>query len=155
MRRAPLLPIKAPFAPDMRQRDEQDAHEDEHLDEAEPLELVEGDRPRVEEDRLDVEDDEEHRRQVEAHGQAAVGGGVGDDARLIRGELALGGSRWAEHEAQRDDRSQECEDDQYEDEKWDVALEQVSKRPQVKGLLGTALILIARGRQASPVEPPP
>ena len=39
----------------MREGDEQDAHEDEHLDEAEPLELLHDHGPRVEEDSFDVE----------------------------------------------------------------------------------------------------
>src|SRR2546428_13612535 len=127
MQRAPLLPIQTSFAPDVGQSDEQDAHEDQHLDEAEPLQLAQEHSPRVEEDRLDVENDEQHRGQVKAHGEPPVGGRVGDDPGLVGFELALRRSRRPEHEAEGDQRSQYPEDYQYEDEKRGVALEQVSE----------------------------
>src|ERR1700694_4347014 len=164
-----LVPLQASLAPDVREGDEQDAHEHEHLDEAEPLELAEEHCPRVEEDGLDVEDDEQHRRQVEADRQAADGGRVRDDARLVRRHLAPVGLGRAEHEAQGRDRSHKPKNDQDEDQNWDVALEQVSGTASGRegGFRGTGLILCrpsqitveagltSRGRQASPVEPPP
>src|SRR4029077_1394452 len=123
MPRAPLLPIQASFAPDVGEGDEQDAHEHQHLDEAEPLELLQEHRPWIEEDRFDVEDDEEHRRQIEPHRYAAMGGSVGDDPGFIRRHLSPGWACGAEHEAQGNERYHEPEDDQDEDEQWDVALE--------------------------------
>src|SRR5712691_5094406 len=136
----------------MREGDEKDAHEDKHLDEAEPLQLAQDHGPRVEEDRLDVENDEQHRRQVEAHRQAAVGGGVGDDPGLVWGHLAFRRARWAEHEAQGNERYHEPEDDQDEDEQWDVALEQVSEAASGMGAFGNSLNSIGALRNA--VEPP-
>ena len=53
-----------------RRRREQDDEEDQELEEPEPRELVEDHGERVEEDDLDVEEDEEHRREVEADGEA-------------------------------------------------------------------------------------
>src|SRR5207244_8092058 len=44
-------------------------------------------RPRIDEDDLDVEDDEDHRHQVEAHREALGRLTVGDDAALVGGEL--------------------------------------------------------------------
>ena len=48
------------------------ARKPEHLGQAEPAEVAEVDGPRVDEDGLDVEDDEEDRRQVELHRQLDV-----------------------------------------------------------------------------------
>ena len=45
---------------------------------------LQNDRHRVKEDDLDVEDDEEHRREVEADGEALLGRRAGRDARLER-----------------------------------------------------------------------
>src|SRR6185312_13935393 len=59
-----LLPIERALAPDVDVGHEQDHQEDGELSEAEPGELMENDSERIQEDDLDVEDDEEHRRQV-------------------------------------------------------------------------------------------
>ena len=64
-----MSPIRAPLLPHVDERDDDDAQKAEHLDEAEPPEVAEVNGPRVDEDRLDVEDDEEDRRQVELHRQ--------------------------------------------------------------------------------------
>src|SRR5215210_997034 len=63
-----LVPFQPAATPDVGVRDEHGEDEQRHLDEPEQAELPEGDGPRVEEDDLDVEDDEEHRGQVELHG---------------------------------------------------------------------------------------
>src|SRR5579871_536288 len=84
-----LVPLQAALPPDVGERDHQDQHEDEHLDHAVPAELAQVDGPGIEEDRLDVEDDEEHRGQVEAHRQPLARRDLGDDARLVGQELAL------------------------------------------------------------------
>src|SRR6266581_3432469 len=118
------VPIEASVAPDVRERYEEYAHEHEHLDEAEPLELPHQHRPRIEEDGLDVEDDEKHRGEVEADRQPAHRRSLRDDAGLVRSELFLGGLGRAEHEAQRSDRADQTENHQDIDQQWDVALEQ-------------------------------
>src|SRR5439155_1408587 len=69
-----LFPIQASLLPDVGEGDQQDADEDQHLDKTEPLQLPEQDRPWVEEDGFDVEDDEQHRRRVEADRQPEDGG---------------------------------------------------------------------------------
>src|SRR5207253_2688330 len=56
--------------PDIDVGERQDHEEEAELEEPEPRELVEDDSERVEEDDLDVEDDEEHRGQVEADREA-------------------------------------------------------------------------------------
>src|SRR4051794_9006062 len=61
------VPVESAATPHIGVDDEDGEDEQEHLDEAEHAELVEGDGPRVEEDDLDVEDDEQHRRQVVLH----------------------------------------------------------------------------------------
>ena len=48
-----------------------------HLDQPEDPEPVEGDGPRVQEDDLDVEEDEQHRRQVVLHREPAAARGCG------------------------------------------------------------------------------
>src|SRR5205823_161995 len=65
--------------------------EDHHFPETERPELSEHDRPRVQEDDLYVEDDEDHRHEVEAHREALGGLAVGHDAALVWSDL---GGRW-------------------------------------------------------------
>src|SRR5450759_3087507 len=115
-RAALLVPIETSLAPDVSEGDEQDAHEDKHLDEAEPLELPHDHRPRVEEHSLDVEDDEEHRREVEANGEPAMGRAVRDDAGLVRGQLRLVRLVRAQHEAEGDQSANQTENYQYENQ---------------------------------------
>src|SRR3954471_19434773 len=64
------LPLERALPPDVDIGDEEDEHEEGELGESEPAEGVELYGERVEEDDLDVEDDEEHRREVEAHREA-------------------------------------------------------------------------------------
>src|SRR6516164_5651697 len=59
-----LIPIQAAAPPYVGVRDKHGDDEGNHLDEAERPQLVEGHRPGVKEDDLDVEDDEQHRGQV-------------------------------------------------------------------------------------------
>src|SRR5688572_1726788 len=71
------VPLQPAAAPDVGVRDEDRADEQDHLDEAEQAELAEGDGPRVEEDDLDVEDDEQHRGQVELDREATAADRLG------------------------------------------------------------------------------
>src|SRR5206468_1485952 len=56
--------------PDVDVREREDRDEEEKLDEAVPRELVEDHGERIQEDDLDVEEDEQHRREVEADREA-------------------------------------------------------------------------------------
>src|SRR5712691_2944452 len=58
-----LCPVERLALPTVDVPDDQDRQEDEHLDEPEEAQTVEHDRPGKQEDRLDVEDDEEHGNQ--------------------------------------------------------------------------------------------
>src|SRR5919107_4848713 len=72
--RCPLLvPLESATAPHVGVGDEDRGDEDDHLDQPEHAQRVVGDGPRVEEDDLDVEDDEEHRRQVVLDREPAAG----------------------------------------------------------------------------------
>src|ERR1700742_4395840 len=66
------VPVEAATSPHVRVGDEDGDDEQDHLDEAEDAEGRERHRPRVQEDGLDVEDDEEHRGQVEPHREPAT-----------------------------------------------------------------------------------
>src|SRR6478672_5780871 len=79
------VPLQSAAAPHVGVGDEDRADEQDHLDEAEQPELVERDGPGVEEDDLDVEDDEEHRGQVELHRETAAAHGLRGrlDAKLV------------------------------------------------------------------------
>src|SRR3954469_5474068 len=74
MLKGPSVPFQAAAPPYVRVRDEDGEHEEQHLHEPENTQGVEGDGPGVEEDDLDVEDDEEHRRQVVLDGEAPAAG---------------------------------------------------------------------------------
>src|SRR5262249_37560332 len=68
--------------------DDEDRDEGEELGEAEPAERVQLDRQRIEKDDLDVEEDEQHRGEVEADGEAArLARRPGRDAGLERQQL--------------------------------------------------------------------
>src|SRR5205823_1216152 len=82
------VPVQAPCLPDVHIGDEDEGDEHHHLDEAEQPEAAELHRPGEQEDRLDVEDDEQHRDDVELHGEAlAAGVPLRDDPALVRREL--------------------------------------------------------------------
>src|SRR6476659_5613575 len=58
-------PVQPALAPDVDVDHEHERDEHRHLSQAEQPELADRDRPGEEEDRLDVEDDEQHRDDVE------------------------------------------------------------------------------------------
>src|SRR4051812_33267714 len=74
MAKGPSVPFQAAAPPYVRVRDEDGEHEEQHLHEPENPQGVEGDGPGVEEDDLDVEDDEEHRRQEVLDGETPATG---------------------------------------------------------------------------------
>src|SRR5262245_20658960 len=63
--RGPSVPLERALAPDVDEPEREDEEEDHHLDEPEDAEPAEQERPRIEEDDLDVEDDEEDGGEVE------------------------------------------------------------------------------------------
>src|SRR5438874_9765672 len=67
-------PVEPALAPDVDVRHEHEPDEYRHLDQPEQPERAERDRPREQEDRLDVEDDEQHRHQVELDAEAFPAG---------------------------------------------------------------------------------
>src|SRR4029078_2623300 len=75
-------PLERSLPPDVAVGQGGDEDEEKELDEAERRELVEDHRQRIQEDDLDVEDDEEHRRQVEADREPAPLGPALGGARL-------------------------------------------------------------------------
>src|SRR5215469_2987868 len=79
-----LIPLQPAAAPDVGVGDEHRDDERDHLHQAEDPELVEVDGPRIQEDDLDVEDDEQHGREVVLDGEpAALGLPGGLDPALI------------------------------------------------------------------------
>src|SRR3954462_10039385 len=66
-------PIERAFAPDIDVAGEQERHEQQHLDETVPAEIAQRHRPRIEEGDLDVEQQEDHRHQVELDRLALAG----------------------------------------------------------------------------------
>src|SRR5436309_137848 len=80
-------PLECPLAPGVKPAEEQQDDEDHHLDETEPAERIEDDGPRVNEDRLHVEDDEENSNDVVSDGDPVARAGDTGDTALIGGEL--------------------------------------------------------------------
>src|SRR5207244_3654559 len=93
-----LLPLQRSLPPDVDVRDHEDRDEEEELEEAEPGKLVEDDGQRIQKDDLDVEDDEEHRRQVEADRETLRVGHAGRDARLERKRSRPTAAMWTRRE---------------------------------------------------------
>ena len=103
-----LSPFEGAFAPRVVITDYQNSDEDEHLDQRKlrEREIVahEDDRPGQQKDRLNVENQKQHRDDVEPHGEAIVRAGFRIDAALVRPHLVLfdtckaagtGRGRWA------------------------------------------------------------
>src|SRR5215470_17590163 len=130
----------------MGQGDSQDGDKDEHLDDAVPAELVQEHSPWIEEDGLDVEDDEEHRRQVEAHRSALPGRNLRNNARLVGKQLAPVRLARPEEIGKSDQQAYEGHHDDSVDEERDVVAEHSIS---MQGSWGTGLILVgARDRTA-------
>src|SRR3989304_3108757 len=79
----PLLPLQGPPLPGVDEPDEQHAEEDQHLHQPDHAQIAKGHRPRVEEYRLDIKQDEEHRDQVVADGDAFPRAADGPDAGFV------------------------------------------------------------------------
>src|SRR5439155_648843 len=90
-----LVPIERSLAENVEVADEEDRYEHAHFTEQEELArfvvVDEDDCPGVEEDRLDVEDDEEHCDQVELDREALSCIAYRGDAALVGGLLESGG----------------------------------------------------------------
>src|SRR5579863_9668760 len=118
LQRPRRAPRQRAVGDEVHERDEDDSGEDDHLDEPERLDLVEHDGPRIEEDDLDVEDDEDHRHQVETHGEPLRRLEAGHDAGLVGRELGRRGLLlWREHRRrdQREDGEREAQKRQDQD----------------------------------------
>src|SRR3954466_8307506 len=112
-------PIERAFAPDVDVTGEQQRHEEQHLDEPAPAEIAQRHRPRVEEGDFDVEEQENHRHEVELHRLALARVADGGHAALVGGRLF--GRRFfrAEHAGKHDRNQREpgAEGDHDEDGK--------------------------------------
>src|SRR5439155_25502450 len=109
-------------------REQQDPEKDEELEEPEPRELVEDHGQRVEEDDLDVEEDEEHRCQVEVDGEALRARRSLRDAGLERDPPLAHPSRGSlrEDEAEDDHRRRDRKCEQPVDRKRQPVVEHAS-----------------------------
>src|SRR5215211_5945408 len=124
-------PLECPLPPNVDVRDAEDHQEEEELEEAEPPELVEDHCQRIQEDDLDVEEDEQHRREVEADREASRLRSAARDARL-EGDRARAPPLprpLGEHERHRDHRRRNQEREGSVDEKRQPVLEHVLTSP--------------------------
>jgi hypothetical protein len=108
LRRAPVQPTHRQLVDEGQ---EEDTGEDHHGDQPEQAELVVRHRPRVEEDDLDVEHDEQHRHQIEPDREALRDGDLVDDAALVGRSLGDRRAFWCQ-EAGRHDAEQDEHDAQ-------------------------------------------
>src|SRR3954453_24110487 len=90
-----LAPLERAPSPDVHEGDDEEGDEDDGLDEGEGPELAQLDRDRVEEDDLDVEQDEQHRDQVEADPEAETLLDLRGQAALVGARVEPGGPRLA------------------------------------------------------------
>src|SRR5947209_15911513 len=99
-----LAPLERVLAPGVQQPQDEDRHEQQHLKEAVDRKLPEGDRPGIEEDRLDIEHHEQQREDVVADVKLHPGGAFGLYAALISVELDRVGQGWPDLEFAEDER---------------------------------------------------
>jgi len=105
-------PIQHALAPDVDVADDQDQEEDGDLDQPGPAERSHGHRPRIEERDFNVEQQEDHRNQVELHRLPLARIADRRHAALIRREFLWSGIAGAE-KAGNDDRHDakpDCDD---------------------------------------------
>src|SRR5258708_6958317 len=82
-----LRPIECAFFPDVEESGKDQNHEDQHLHEPEHLQIPVHHNPRVEKDRLDIEQDKQHSHQIEFHAETLPGIARRSDSAFIRGVL--------------------------------------------------------------------
>src|SRR4051794_17395058 len=82
-----VAPVEDALPPDVHVAGEQDQEEENQLDEARPPQLAQRERPRIEERDLDVEQEEDHRDQVELHRVPFAGVADRRHAAFVRREL--------------------------------------------------------------------
>src|SRR5437588_5624992 len=110
------LPLERPPSPHVYERDHQEHHEHHRLDHRERPKCPQLDGDRVQEDHLDVEQDEQHRDQVEADPEAEAAPDLRRQATLVG--LLLGPVRPPVPQEQVQDREQ-CPDRTAQDEEYD------------------------------------
>src|SRR4051812_29888179 len=125
-----LAPVERSTSPHVHERDDEESDEDGRLHQREGAERTELDGDGVEEDHLDVEQDEQHRDQVEADPEPEALVDLGGHAALVRiglvggGGLGLRTQQAAGADEQRADETAEAE----EDDGWKVRPEHSASR---------------------------
>src|SRR5439155_16108579 len=84
---SPLVPVQGAAPENVDVPQQQDEDEEGHLPEAGGSQVPEHHRPWEEIGRLDVEEDEEHRHEIEPHGEALACLLEQREAALVRGEI--------------------------------------------------------------------
>src|SRR5437879_5711027 len=113
------VPLQCPALPHVHVSHAQDEQEDQHFDQQEPhaqrpAPPTEVDRaPGDQEHGLDVEHDEQHRHEVELHGEALVGGAERRHAALVGGVFE-GGRPFGADEVRQPDHARRVGDDEQE-----------------------------------------
>src|ERR1035441_10548619 len=79
-----LRPVQRPLLPDIEESRKNQNYKDQHLHEARHPQIAEHHRPRIQENRLNIEQDEEHRHQVKLHAESLPRVPGRHDARFIR-----------------------------------------------------------------------
>src|SRR5438876_2678073 len=122
------LPLQGPLLQQVDVAHEQDQDEEQHLDQAVRSELLECDRPRVEEHRLDVEQDEQHGHEIELHGEARARVSDRLDPALVRGVLHGIGPAGHDDRGERDRARAEPDRHDQEQQDWQVLSHRSSPR---------------------------
>src|SRR3954454_2613859 len=125
-----LAPFERAPPPDVHEGDDEEGDEDDGLDQRERPEVAQLHRDRIEEDDLDVEQDEQHRDQVEADPETEPLLDLGGHPALVgvtligRGRLGLRSQEAAGGDERRTDEAAETE----EDDGWKVRAEHSTSR---------------------------
>src|ERR1039458_7223442 len=79
-----LRPVQRPLLPDIEESRKNQNHKDQHLHESCHPQIAEHHRPQIQENRLNIEEDEEHRHQVKFHAESLPRVPSRHNARFIR-----------------------------------------------------------------------
>src|SRR5882762_10739276 len=122
-------PVEDSLAPDVDEPDEQDQEERHDLHEPGPPEVAQRHRPRIEERHLDVEEQEDHRDEVELHRLPLAGVANRGHAAFVRRELFRGGIFRSEEEGKPNHHAGESDAKRDHDYDPEPAVHRVFSRP--------------------------
>src|SRR5438477_2826128 len=85
-----FAPVQNAFLPDVEESDEENSNVYQHFPQPEALQIAQNNGPGIDENRLNIEQNEQHGHEIEFHGEALPGVAHRGHAAFIRREFGAG-----------------------------------------------------------------